>query len=390
VPVTESLRALFRLPRHLVALFVLVTLFAALLLLAFGWRLLQQEVKLEEARREAGRVVAADLLATRLEQALSATEEVLRDPEAMRLAAVTPDSVTLVIGETQFEVLPHGRLLFYPAPSAATAAPDETFAEGEAIEYQRNDPRLAAAWFQRLARGAPVEVKAGALVRAARNLRKSGRPDAALELYSEAAQLKTTAIDGVPTELFARFGRCSLLADLRRTSALRAEAFELRELLLEGRWRVTRAVFEVYLESASNWAGAGEPPANYLIALSEAVHSVWLAHAKAPPGSEPADRWVGHRTIIAAGGFQFTVLSQRFGSRTHILIAGAAYVEDQWKSRIASLEARHRVQSTLQAPGQRGSADAIRRAASETGLPWTLVVRDASPREGARKFAAGR
>ena len=156
------------------------------------------------------------------------------------------------------------------------------------------------------------------------------------------------------------------------------------------RWRVTRAVFEAYLESFSNWAGAGEPPANYLIALSEAVHSVWLAHANTPPGSEPADRWVGHRAIIAAGGFQFTVLSQRIGSRTHILIAGPAYVEDQWKSHIASLEARHGVQSTLQAPGQRGSADAIRRPAWETGLPWTLVVRDASPREGAREFAARR
>ena len=145
---------------------------------------------------------------------------------------------------------------------------------------------------------------------------------------------------------------------------------------MEGRWRITRPVFEAYLESTSNWAGAGEPPANYLIALSEAVHSVWLAHALAPPSSGPPDRWVGQRTIITAGGFQFTVLSQRFGSRTHVLIAGAAYVEDQWKSRLASLEARQHVRSTLQAPGQRGSDDVIRRAAEETGLPWTLVVRD--------------
>jgi tetratricopeptide (TPR) repeat protein len=387
--VIESLRALFRPPRHLIAVFVLVALVPSLLLIAFGWRLRQREIKLEQARVEARRNEAADLLVTGLEQALSATEDVLRDPEAMRMAAVTPDSVTLVIGETQFEVLPYGRLLFHPVPSAGAAAPDEIFSAGEAIEYQRNDPRLAAAWFQRLAQRAPAAVKAGALVRAARNLRKAGQPEAALALYSEAAQLKTTAIEHVPTELFARSARCSLLADLHRTPALRAEAFELRELLLEGRWRVTRPVYEMHLKSASAWAGAGEPPANYLVALSEAVDAVWSAHAPVLPSGEPADRWVGGRSTISAGGFHFTVLSQRFGSRTYMLIAGPAYVKDQWKSRIAPLEARHHVQSTLQEPGQRGSGDVIR-AASETGLPWTLVVRDASPRESAREFAAGR
>ena len=371
------LRDWFRSPRHLIGLFALVTVGLSLLLLLFGRRLIQQEFTLGQARDEARRSEAAELLVTRLDQALVATEEVLRDPEAMRLAAVTPDSVTLAIVGTQLEVLPYGRLLYYPVAAAGESAADEVFAEGEALEHARNDPSQAAVFFQRLARGADAPTKAGALVRAARNLRKSGRPDAALAVYSEAARLKTTAIGDVPTELLARAARCSLLADLR-SPELRREALELRDLLLDGRWRITRPAFEMYLGSASRWAGAGERPANYLLALSAAVDAVWSSRTTASASTEASDGWVGRRWTISAGDAQFTVLSQRRGSRTHALIAGPVFVQDQWKSRLAPLEARHRVRVTLQDAGQPGAGEYTRRAASDTGLPWTLVVRDAT------------
>ena len=373
-----SLRDWFRPPRHLVAMFLLVTVVPSLLLLVFGWRLLQQESTLEQARSDARRGEAADLIVTALEQALAGTEETLRDSEAMRLAAVTPDSVTLAITESQLEVLPHGRLLYYPVASAGDAAPDHAFADGEALEHARNDPRAAAEWFERLARHAPAPVRAGALVRAARNWRKFGRPETALALYSAAARLATTAIGDVPTELFARSERCSVLAEVRRVTELRREALELRDLLLEGRWRITRPVFEVYLESASLWSGAGEPPANHLLALSTAVDLVWSSRPTVPSSTEPATRWIGRRSTMSAREMPFVVLSQRIGSRAHVLVAGPTYVREQWKSRIGALEARHGIRSTLQPPGQVSAPDFIHRAASETGLPWTIVVADAS------------
>jgi hypothetical protein len=132
----------------------------------------------------------------------------------------------------------------------------------------------------------------------------------------------------------------------------------------------------MYLQSASRWAGAGERPANYLLALSAAVDAVWSSQTAAPASPEASDRWVGRRWTISAGATQFTVLSQRRGPRTHALIAGPLFVQDQWKSRLAPLEARHRVRVSLQDGGQRGSGEYARRNTSDTGLPWTLVVRD--------------
>jgi signal transduction histidine kinase len=375
VRVFDWMRAWFRPPRQLIAIFGLVTVVPSLLLVAFGWRLLQQDISLERGRREARRAEAADLLVTGLEQAIASSERVLRDREAMRMAAVTPDSVTLAIVDDELEVLPHGRLLYYATASVGDAAPASSFAEGEALEYAQNDPVRAAAWFQRLAAAGSAPVRAGALVRAARNLRTAGRPAAALAAYADAAKLATTAIDEVPTELFARSARCSLLADLKRTSELRREALDVRDLLLEGRWRITRPVFEVYLQSASEWAGAGEPPAEYLLALSAAVEAVWSSR---PAPAASSDEWAGRRSTVSARNVQFTVLTQQRGERTHMLIAGPGYVRDQWKAAIATLESRHQVRSALQSAGQRGSGELTRRDPSETGLPWALVVSDAT------------
>jgi hypothetical protein len=365
-------------PRRRVVTLALVTLVSSASLLVLGWRLVQQNAALERARVEARRNEAADLLVTRLEQALEASEQTLRDREAMRLAAVSADSVTLAIVDARLEVLPYGRLLYYPVASPGDVAPDGVFAAGEAIEHAQNDPSAAAAWFRRLAQDSPVEVRAGALVRAARNLRKAGRSQEALALYADALRLATTAIGEVPTELFARSARCSVLADLKRTFELRREALELRELLLEGRWRITRPVFEAYLESASKWAGAGEPPAHHLLALSAAVEAVWASRATVPPANAAQD-WVGRRWTISAGDVPFTVLAQQLGTRTHVLVAGPAFVQDQWKSRMEPLEMRHQVRSTFQHSAQRESTEVTRRASSETGLPWTLIVRDAPP-----------
>ena len=296
--------------------------------MTLSWEYLRRGSKLDPTHTNAGRAAATDGRA--MEAAISATEEVLRDAEAMRFAAVTPDSVTIAVIGDQIEVLPHGRLLYHPVGSPGESSSEQAFTKGEAFEYADNDPRRAATWFQALARDAAAPVKAGAFVRAARNLVKAGDPGAALAAYSEAARLATTAIGEVPTELFARSARCRLLSDLARDGDLKREALELRELLLDGRWRISRQVFETHLESASAWAAAGEPPATHRLALSDAVDALWSSRPDSAPAGEV---WTGHRSTLRAGGIEFTVLSQRLGHRTHVLIAGPLYVHEQWKSK---------------------------------------------------------
>src|SRR5688500_8304022 len=98
--------------RRLVALFVLLTLIPSAVVLAFGWRLLQQEEERARQQRDLRQDEAADLAVSALERAIAGTEERLRDRDAVRALAATPDSIVLLADGERMEALPHGRLLY--------------------------------------------------------------------------------------------------------------------------------------------------------------------------------------------------------------------------------------------------------------------------------------
>jgi hypothetical protein len=253
--------------RRQLALLIVTTLAPLVFLARAGWKAHQNGARFEDAPVAAA--LAGPAVAATLEAAVSATEQILRDPEAMRLAAVTPDSVTVTFDANRLEALPHGRLLFYPLGSSGPILPGSVLA---------------------------------------------------------------------PAELIDRTARCGRLADLRRTGELRVEALELREQLLDGRWRITRSAFELYLKAASEWAQAGEPPATYRLGLSAAVARLW---ASRPTDDRPADatpdRWTGRRFSMTVEGVPFTVLVQTNGTRTNALVAGPAYVQQEWRGKTARL-----------------------------------------------------
>src|SRR6187401_3257226 len=97
--------------RRLLLMMLLVV--PSVLLVAFGWRMLQHKRELEQ-QADNRCEEAADLTAAALQQGVAATEEKLRDQEAMRFLATTPDSVSVTFADGQLEALPHGRLLYYP------------------------------------------------------------------------------------------------------------------------------------------------------------------------------------------------------------------------------------------------------------------------------------
>src|SRR5687768_12843230 len=138
--------------RRLVALFVLLTLVPSAVVLAFGWRLLQQEEARARQQRELRQDEAADLAVSALERAIGGTEERLRDRDAVRAAAATAaDSIVLLVDAERVEALPHGRLLYHPVGAPGPSAPEAVFTAGEELEHRDGDPVRAAAWFRRLA-----------------------------------------------------------------------------------------------------------------------------------------------------------------------------------------------------------------------------------------------
>jgi hypothetical protein len=143
---------------------------------------------------------------------------------------------------------------------------------------------------------------------------------------------------------------------------------ELRELLLDGRWRIARPAFQSHLERASRWSRAGEPPAADRLALSEAVEQLYARRADLPK-----------RSTLIMGGIQFTVLVQSAGTQTTALIAGPMYAEYVWKSQIGPVADQKGVRVELVGAGAESKmAGASQRSPGITGLPWTVVVRSSA------------
>ena len=129
-----SLQAWFRPPRQLIALFLLITLVPSVLLMAFGWRLLQQDRGIGLQQMKERREQAADLVVSALERSLSSAEQSLRDPSAAQALASAEDAVTVIFTPGHVEAFPQGRLPYYPIASPGREAPPEAFAAGEDLE----------------------------------------------------------------------------------------------------------------------------------------------------------------------------------------------------------------------------------------------------------------
>jgi signal transduction histidine kinase len=360
-------------PRHLIALFLVLTLVPSLLLIAFGWRLLRQDLELERQQADASRERAADVIVAALEQSVGATEAAMRDAKSLEHLGGADDAVAVVFTGDGIQVFPPHRLLFHPVASPGIEAPAEVFADGETLEFRDKDPLRAASWFADLARSSAQPVRAGALVRLARNLRKAGNPAAALDTYGQITQ-PDTAVGGVPADLLARWARCELLSTLGREPELRAEAQSLAADLTRAKWRLDRDQFSLHLADARRWAGdaAATPPAAAL-ALAESAQWLYERWRQLPPGERFSGR--AARTI---DGALTTLVWQGTREQGTALIAGARYVNARWVAKLAPLQHRDGVRVSLADPESRATpAAARRRSAADTGLPWTVLVEDA-------------
>lgn len=170
-----GLRAWFRPPRHWLGLFLLITLLPSTLLIWFGWRSLRQDRALALQQVQERREQSADLIVSGLEQSLAAAEKSLRDPSSIQTLAKPEAAVTVIFTPGRIVAFPKERLLYYPIASTGNEAPAGLFAAAEDLEFRRADYHAAAAALSSLAQSPELATRAGALIRLARNLRKSGQ-----------------------------------------------------------------------------------------------------------------------------------------------------------------------------------------------------------------------
>jgi signal transduction histidine kinase len=346
-------------PRSLLLILFLVTLVSVSALGWFGWRVLYQEQVVETQRAQERLEQAAGRIAATARGALAETGERV----GAWLISPPPDGepvegLLLIVGDNRLTALPPSRLLFRPFPSAEPEAPPETFSEGEALEFQQADPGKAIEWYRRrLAESKNAAVRAGALLRLARVLRKAGRTEEARAAYAQLAGVAGAWVAGVPAELVARHALCELSGRTEDAPALQAD-------LRRARWPLTRGQFEFYWSEAGRLAGKEEPAPAEPVAWSEAVAQAWGALQNEPSLRGQTTLWVdGQPFFFIWRGIpgRRAVLVTRPDAVLKPALAGGAVS-------CAALDSVGRVVAGRKSPNGR----AVVRTAAETELPWTL------------------
>jgi signal transduction histidine kinase len=333
-------------PKLLLLILFLLTLISASALAWFGWKFLEQDRAVEAQREQDRREQAADRIAATLRSVLAETGERVGGWLTWPPPPGKPDQATvLVLNGNSLNIYPVGSLLFLPVPSNLPEAPAETFAEGEALEFLQAQPARAAEWYRNLAASHSSTIRAGALVRLGRVLRRLGRTAESRAAYTQLASISGVLVAGVPADLIA----------------LRELGEPVRDDLLRGRWPLTRGQFDYYWSAASS----DPPPAN-LLERSEAAAAAWNQVNSRGQAS------------VWAGGHPFFTISRGEGSHRALWIAPASAVFDSIRAgeglAVSAVDSDGRVVFGQRDRGHRAAV----RAAAESQLPWTLYLASAA------------
>jgi signal transduction histidine kinase len=391
------LKKWFQPPRHLLGLFLGITLVLAVALAWLGYRLYQQDRQLERQQIQQQLTHAADLVVAGLLRELSSQQERLAGLLALsdaELAAQAPDQAEALGSDAAIVILSHRRLQWFPAarlpydpsPISLEAPSPGVFTTGEALEFRQKDYARAGATFRRLGTSENPSIRAGALLRLGRTLRKSGQPAAALAVYGELLELGAIPAGGLPADLLARHSRCVLLEELGRHRELLAEASTLHAALHDGRWRLPRGGYLYYVGESRRWYTPGpdvQAQEAHGVALAAGTELLWETWQRVIEGGTPSaghsGAWLHGRPVL--------LMWQSTRSRMVGLVAGSAHVEEKWLSAVQPVLDRqavrvglsdsegHPVVGGLSGPA---SPQAVLTPA-DTQLPWTVHAVLADP-----------
>src|SRR6266568_4048220 len=221
-----SLSRWFRSPRYVLTLFLAIMLVLAASLSWLSWRLLKQDRALESQRIQERLDNAADLIAASLLRKFSESNDqftsllALSDSDLIGRAAELAGrgagtSVIVVFRPQAVDAYPRASLLYYPFLATTKEPPANIFEAGEVSEFQQKDFAKAITVFRELSHSKDPAIRAGALLRLGRNLRKAQQSRAALGIYDELDQMGATPVGGLPVELLARHASCTLLDEMK-------------------------------------------------------------------------------------------------------------------------------------------------------------------------------
>ena len=387
------------LPRNLLIPFLAVVIVVAIALGGLGWYLFEQEQALETQRVQDRLEDAAEVAVTNLRSRLVEVQSQLRLLVALqkeelvsdlsRHAQVLSEGALLAsLGDKGVEAYPAGRLLYYPVLPEKQGIPGNTFAGGEVFEFRQKDYVRAIIFFRQLARTSESTVRAGALLRLARNLRKNKQVEEALAVYEELERLGPLTVAQLPADLLARHARLSLLGESNQEARRRQEAQDLYTGLNSGRWRISSASYQFYTRDVETWLGLDSgsdasfrPAPPSALALAEAVEYLWkqwLDETESSDVEHVRQLWFGDEPVL--------MIWQKTDRHLLGLVGGKQYLQQDWMGDLERLQESRN--GRLAITDERGRAvlepleDGIRQAVrtgAQTGLPWTIHLASADP-----------
>ena len=345
--------------RTLLCLLFVLTLASISTMAFFAWRLLELQ-----------RMVEAQRSRERLEQAADRITAIVRGTIAEssdRLGAglVSLGDLLFTLSPTSLDATPPGRLLSYPFPPPDPEPHPDVFAEAELFEFPESQPEEALRAFERFANSTDISLRAGALLRIARVLRKLGRREESITAYRKLAAIDAN-IAGVPAALVARHAVCELSQSPR-------EAMELRNDLSSGRWRLTRGQFEFYWSEAGRMAGTAEPPPEEKRRLTEIAQFVWNDRVNHPDARGHEIAWIGGAPIL--------LIWRGTPEQRRVLVTHPESLLQRGPADAGIHFAFVDAEGHTLAGTKDGSARSVVRTAAESELPWTLFVSETKPKE---------
>ncbi len=388
-----------RSPRHILVLFLGTTFF---LLAGLAWlasRTLARDHAVEVQRVREQLESATELIAAEIRQNLTDIGEdltrmsLLPAPEIEGAALeysrdLEGDSLLVVFGPDSVEAYPQHRLLYYPALPRREAVDTRPFQTGELLEFRERDFVGAATYFEQLARAYEnddSQIRAGALVRLARNQRKAGRSVAALHTYRRLSSLSSATVGDWPAELVGLRARCELLAELGREDDLETEARQLAADLHGGRWPLSRSAYQHFAEELEKWLKSDgerlrEWSSPLMFSLASAVGGLWELWQVDRSSSAVVS---GRRSLVSEGRSVF-LLWRGTADQLVALVAGPEFLSRRVADPLEGLIERQGIAlvladgegNTLVSGYENGSPDSLTviRTMADTRLPWTLRV----------------
>ena len=373
--------------RRLMTMFLAIAVLLTGTVLWLGWQLVRQDRDLAAQRLQERREIAADLAVAALQKSLSSVEELLTNftnlqpteirRRAAEYAATLPvDSVLVLARGGEVDAYPENRLPFYPVAPLAPEPAASLFAEADALEFRLRDYTKAIARLREVARSKEPSVRAAALLRIGRILRKQDQWDEALAAYDAMLAMRGAVVEGLPAELVARQARLSVFERQKRNEAARLEGAMLSSLT-QRRWRLTRGAYEFHMEEAQRVLGhAGEKADTSLATAVEALYEGWQSE----------NSHSGLR-LLRDSNHSLMAVWRGAGDGTAALILGPEWLQAQWpgglrstlESQAATIGLTDLEGRAVTGPQATDPARQTVRLASVTQLPWNLHVVTTNP-----------